>query len=73
VRRVYPQIYNSNEKLLVSPDQVLVTRDDFMTALQGEVPGGAGGRASQDSGATGWPAKLFCLRDCFFPLRRSTW
>jgi SpoVK/Ycf46/Vps4 family AAA+-type ATPase len=48
VRRVYPQIYNSDEKLLVSPDQVLVTRDDFMTDLQGEALGGGAG------GVAGW-------------------
>lgn len=35
LRRVYPQIYESDVKLLINPAAVVVTRPDFMTAMQG--------------------------------------
>lgn len=36
LRRVYPQVYDSDTKLLINPDAVVVIRQDFMTAMQGE-------------------------------------
>jgi SpoVK/Ycf46/Vps4 family AAA+-type ATPase len=36
LRRVYPQVYDSDCKLLINPDAVVVSREDFMTAMQGE-------------------------------------
>jgi SpoVK/Ycf46/Vps4 family AAA+-type ATPase len=36
LRRVYPQIYASDVKLLIDPSAVTVTRQDFLTAMKGE-------------------------------------
>lgn len=36
LRRVYPQIYASDVKLLIDPSAVRVTRQDFVTAMKGE-------------------------------------
>lgn len=36
LRRVYPQIYASDVKLLIDTSAVRVTRQDFITAMQGE-------------------------------------
>jgi SpoVK/Ycf46/Vps4 family AAA+-type ATPase len=36
LRRVYPQVYDSDSKLLINPAAVVVAREDFMTAMQGE-------------------------------------
>eukprot|EP00879_Flechtneria_rotunda_P032686 GHRR01035944.1.p1 GENE.GHRR01035944.1~~GHRR01035944.1.p1 ORF type:complete len:299 (+),score=94.12 GHRR01035944.1:877-1773(+) len=38
LRRVYPQIYDSNVKLLINPAAVVVTRQDFLAAMQGLTP-----------------------------------
>eukprot|EP00884_Botryococcus_braunii_P011238 jgi/Botrbrau1/20114/Bobra.0173s0017.1 len=38
VRRQYPQIYDSEDKLLLDPEQVRVTRADFMAAATGITP-----------------------------------
>lgn len=38
LRRCYPQIYDTDEKLLVDPANVTVTRDDFLAANSGIVP-----------------------------------
>ena len=35
LRRVYPQIYDSDVKLLIDPAAVVVTRQDFLGAMQG--------------------------------------
>lgn len=35
LRRTYPQIYNSEVKLLIDPSSVSVTRTDFATAMRG--------------------------------------
>lgn len=36
LRRVYPQIYTSDVKLLIDPSAVRVTRADFTAAMKGE-------------------------------------
>lgn len=36
VRRCYPQIYDSDDKLLVEPGAVVVQRQDFLAAHAGE-------------------------------------
>ncbi|KAF6261685.1 hypothetical protein COO60DRAFT_1699727 [Scenedesmus sp. NREL 46B-D3] len=38
LRRVYPQVYDSDCKLLINPAAVIVNREDFMTAMQGMTP-----------------------------------
>lgn len=38
VKRHYPQIYESSERLLIHPDQIRVRRDDFAEALRGITP-----------------------------------
>ncbi|WIA11343.1 hypothetical protein OEZ85_011465 [Tetradesmus obliquus] len=38
LRRVYPQVYDSDIKLLIDPAAVVVAREDFMTAMQGLTP-----------------------------------
>jgi len=44
LRRHYPQIYDSDDKLLVAPDAVVVERQDFLTAHEGGWGwGGVGG------------------------------
>jgi hypothetical protein len=35
LRRRYPQIYDSDDKLVVEPDAVVVEREDFLTAHGG--------------------------------------
>jgi hypothetical protein len=42
---VYPQVYDSDCKLLINPEAVVVSREDFMTAMQGE-PAAAGAVAA---------------------------
>lgn len=37
LRRVYPQIYASDVKLLIDPSAVRVTKQDFMLAMRGEL------------------------------------
>jgi hypothetical protein len=46
LRRVYPQIYASDVKLLIDTSAVRVTRQDFVTAMQGE------------DGVSGWGLEL---------------
>lgn len=41
IQRKYPQIYKSDEKLLVDPDQVKTSTGDFMLALKKIVPSSA--------------------------------
>jgi len=36
LRRVYPQIYASDVKLLIDPSAVHVTQQDFISAMKGE-------------------------------------
>eukprot|EP00775_Hariotina_reticulata_P011166 gene11166-11316_t len=38
LRRVYPQIYDSDVKLLIDPAAVVVTRQDFIGAMQDQLP-----------------------------------
>lgn len=41
LRRVYPQIYASDVKLLIDMSAVRVTRQDFIAAMKGEPCAGA--------------------------------
>ena len=38
MRRAYPQIYDSDEKLLIDPARVCVTRRDFLAAFSAMTP-----------------------------------
>lgn len=38
MRRHYPQIYDSDEKLLIDPSRVAVTRRDFLSAFTAITP-----------------------------------
>ena len=38
VKRVYPEIYDSNDKLLINVNEIKVTRDDFKDAMKRIVP-----------------------------------
>jgi SpoVK/Ycf46/Vps4 family AAA+-type ATPase len=38
VRRRYPQIYKSSDKLVIDPHSIRLSRDDFMTAMKAIVP-----------------------------------
>ncbi|KAI9592542.1 hypothetical protein BDF19DRAFT_388255, partial [Syncephalis fuscata] len=38
IRRRYPQIYNSQHKLLLDPRSVNVTEIDFVAAMKGKLP-----------------------------------
>jgi hypothetical protein len=35
LRRRYPQIYQSNDKLLIDPATIIVAREDFLSAVRG--------------------------------------
>ena len=38
LRRSYPQIYDTDDKLLINPDQVVVGKPDFLAAHAGIIP-----------------------------------
>ncbi|KFY56008.1 hypothetical protein V497_06560 [Pseudogymnoascus sp. VKM F-4516 (FW-969)] len=38
IQRTYPQIYSSNEKLIVDPDKIKITAKDFMLSIKKMVP-----------------------------------
>lgn len=55
IQRKYPQIYQTNDKLLVHPEKVKVIAKDFMNALEKIVPSSA---RSTSSGSAPLPAYL---------------
>ena len=38
IQRTYPQIYSSNDKLIVNPDKIKITAKDFMLSIKKMVP-----------------------------------
>ncbi|EHK98043.1 putative Tat-binding like protein [Glarea lozoyensis 74030] len=52
VQRTYPQIYGSNDKLIVNPDKVKITAKDFMISIKNMIPSS---ERSASSGATPLP------------------
>ncbi|KAK9456548.1 hypothetical protein V1511DRAFT_486369 [Dipodascopsis uninucleata] len=46
IQRRYPQIYSSNDKLLIDPSSITVTPRDFMTSLKKIIPSSARSNAS---------------------------
>jgi ATPase family AAA domain-containing protein 2 len=38
IQRTYPQIYSSNEKLIVNPDKIKITAKDFMLSIKKMIP-----------------------------------
>jgi ATPase family AAA domain-containing protein 2 len=38
IQRTYPQIYSSNEKLIVNPDKIKITAKDFMLSIKSMIP-----------------------------------
>lgn len=72
LRRVYPQIYASDVKLLIDPSAVRVTRQDFVTAMKGEPgwhPQGRGLPRAPSWQAGSCPAitVLYCTEVCLNP------
>lgn len=55
VQRRYPQIYRSNEKLLIHPETITVTAKDFMISIKKIVPSS---ERSTSSGAAPLPAYI---------------
>jgi hypothetical protein len=51
LRRVYPQVYDSDCKLLINPAAVVVGREDFMTAMQGGCSNGSSSSSSSSGSA----------------------
>lgn len=58
VQRRYPQIYSSNEKLLIDPTTIEVTPKDFMLSVKKMVPSS---ERSASSGAAALPANVVPL------------
>ncbi|PQE32724.1 AAA family ATPase protein [Rutstroemia sp. NJR-2017a WRK4] len=52
IQRTYPQIYSSNEKLIVDPDKIKVTAKDFMLSVKKMIPSS---ERSTSSGAAPLP------------------
>jgi SpoVK/Ycf46/Vps4 family AAA+-type ATPase len=52
IQRTYPQIYSSNEKLIVDPDKIKITAKDFMISIKKMVPSS---ERSTSSGAAALP------------------
>ncbi|KAK9474053.1 P-loop containing nucleoside triphosphate hydrolase protein [Dipodascopsis tothii] len=55
IQRRYPQIYNSNDKLVIDPTTIAVTPKDFILSLQKIVPSSA---RSTASAASALPARI---------------
>ena len=55
VQRTYPQIYRSNEKLMIDPETINVTAKDFMISVKRMVPSS---ERSASSGAAPLPAHI---------------
>jgi ATPase family AAA domain-containing protein 2 len=55
VQRRYPQIYSSNEKLIIDPATITVTATDFMISVKKIVPSS---ERSSSSGATALPTMI---------------
>lgn len=63
IQRKYPQIYSTNEKLLVNPSKVKVIAKDFMKAIDKIIPSSA---RSTSSGSAPLPDHLKpLLQECF--------
>ncbi|RFU26214.1 hypothetical protein B7463_g10112, partial [Scytalidium lignicola] len=52
IQRTYPQIYSSNEKLIVNPDNIKITAKDFMLSVKKMIPSS---ERSTSSGAAPLP------------------
>ncbi|RDW78433.1 hypothetical protein BP5796_06285 [Coleophoma crateriformis] len=80
IQRTYPQIYASNEKLIVNPDKIKVTAKDFMLSVKKMIPSS---ERSTSSGAAPLPKgiepllrdqlkKIEDLLDSLIPIKKKT-
>jgi len=80
MQRTYPQIYSSNEKLVVDPDKIKITAKDFMLSVKKMIPSS---ERSTSSGATPLPKlvepllrqqlkEIESLVDALIPIKKKT-
>jgi len=80
MQRTYPQIYSSNEKLIVDPDKIKITAKDFMLSVKKMIPSS---ERSTSSGAAPLPKlvepllrdqlkEIEGLVDALIPVKKKT-